>query len=66
MQGSVVNASRSIPGSSSHCVVAGGKDQGWGNSGSVIGSLLFLLFVNDLASLINVTTLLFADDIKIV
>ncbi len=34
--------------------------------GSVIGPLLFLLFVNDLPSIINVTTLLFADDVKMV
>ncbi len=34
--------------------------------GSVIGPLLFLLFVNDLPSVINVTTLLFADDVKMV
>ncbi len=32
--------------------------------GSVIGSLLFLLFVHDLPSIINVITLLFADDAK--
>ncbi len=34
--------------------------------GSVVGPLLFLLFVNDLSSVINVTTLLFADDVKMV
>ncbi len=32
--------------------------------GSVIGPLLFLVFVNDLPSVISVTTLLFADDAK--
>ncbi len=32
--------------------------------GSVIGPLLFLLFVNDLSSVINVIALLFADDFK--
>ncbi len=34
--------------------------------GSLIGPLLFLLFVNDLPSIINVTKLLFADDVKMV
>ncbi len=34
--------------------------------GSVIGPLLFLLFVNDLPSVINVIALLFADDVKMV
>ncbi len=32
--------------------------------GSVIGPLLFLLFVNDLPSVINVMALLFTDDFK--
>ncbi len=44
----------------------GDKDLEWGTSGSVIGSLLFLLFVNDLPSVINVTKLRFADDVKVV
>ncbi len=34
--------------------------------GSVIGPLLFLLFVYDLPSVISVTTLVFADDVKMV
>ncbi len=34
--------------------------------GSVIGPLLFLLFVNDLQSVIKLATLLFADDVKMV
>ncbi len=34
--------------------------------GSVIGSLLFMLLVNGLPSVINVTSLLFADDVKMV
>ncbi len=34
--------------------------------GSVIGPLLFLLIVNDLPSVINVTTLFFADDVEII
>ncbi len=34
--------------------------------GPVIEPLLFLLFVNDLPSVINVTTLIFADDVKTV
>ncbi len=34
--------------------------------GSVIGPLLFLLIVNQLPSVINVTTLPFADDFKMV
>ncbi len=34
--------------------------------GSVIGPLLFLLFVNHLPSVIDVTTLPFADDVKMV
>ncbi len=34
--------------------------------GSVMGQLLFLLFVNDLPRVINVTTLLFADEGKVV
>ncbi len=33
---------------------------------SVIGPLLFLLFVNDLPSVINGTTLLFADGVRMV
>ncbi len=33
---------------------------------SVIRPLLFLLLVNDLPSVINATTLLFADDVKMV
>ncbi len=33
---------------------------------SVIGPFLFLLIVNDLPSVINVTTLLFSDDVKMV
>ncbi len=36
------------------------------SQGSVIGPLLFLLIVNDLPSVINVITLLFADDVKVV
>ncbi len=32
----------------------------------MIGPLLFLVFVNDLPSVINVTTLLFVDDVKVV
>ncbi len=32
----------------------------------MIGPLLFLLFVNDLTSVIGVTTLIFADDAKMV
>ncbi len=32
----------------------------------MIGQLLFLLFVSDLPNVINVTTLLFADDVKMV
>ncbi len=32
--------------------------------GSVIGPLLFLLFVNHLPNVIDVTTLPFADDVK--
>ncbi len=34
--------------------------------GSVIGPFLFLLFVNDLPSAINVAMLLFAEDVKMV
>ncbi len=40
--------------------------KGGAPQGSVIGPLLFLLFVNDLPSVINVTTLLFTDDVKMV
>ncbi len=32
----------------------------------MIGPLVFLLFANDLSNVINVTTLLFADDVKMV
>ncbi len=34
--------------------------------GSVIGPLLFLLFVNDLPDVLEALTMLFADDIKMV
>ncbi len=34
--------------------------------GSVIGAFLFLLYDNDLPSVINVITLIFADDVKVV
>ncbi len=34
--------------------------------GSVIGPLLFLLFVNDLPDVLEIMTLLFADDVKMV
>ncbi len=34
--------------------------------GSVIGPLLFLLFVTDLPSVISVTTLIITDDVKMV
>ncbi len=34
--------------------------------GSLIGPLLFLLFVNDLPDVIEALTLLFADDVKMV
>ncbi len=33
--------------------------------GPVIEQLLFLLFVNDLPDVINLTTLFFADDVKV-
>ncbi len=41
--------------------IKGGKPKG-----SVIGPLLFLLFVNHLQNLIDVTKLPFADDVKMV
>ncbi len=34
--------------------------------GSVIGPLLFLLFMNDLSDVLETMTLLFADDVKMV
>ncbi len=34
--------------------------------GSVIGPLLFLLFVNDLPDILEALTLLFADDVEMV
>ncbi len=62
IMGQVEPDGKNLQDASNRCVIAGARIKSGVPKESVIEPLIFLLFVSDLPSVINVNTLLFADD----